>query len=153
MPTTHSSHPALALFSQLLVAAPSGREEGIAALVRAKLDEICVAHQTDGAGNVLVRLAGRAGDSPLTCYAAHLDEIGMVVTRIEANGDLRVDRSGGLHPWKLGEGPVEIVGDREQPVIGVLSFGSTHGGSLGEKAIGWGDCRVITGLTPAQLKA
>jgi putative aminopeptidase FrvX len=152
MSTQHTTHPALTLFSQLLVAAPSGREEGIAALVRSKLDEIGVAHETDGSGNILVPLAGQDADGPLTCYAAHLDEIGMVVTRIEANGDLRVDRSGGLHPWKLGEGPVEIVGDGE-PVIGVLSFGSTHGGSLGEKAIGWGDCRVITGLTPAQLKA
>lgn len=153
MPTDSTSHPALTLFSELLVAAPSGREERIAGIVRAKLDAIGVAHETDGAGNILVRLAGRDADGRLTVYAAHMDEIGMVVTRIEANGDLRVDRSGGLHPWKLGEGPVEIVGDGEEPVIGVLSFGSTHGGSLGEKAIGWGDCRVITGLSPAQLAA
>ncbi len=144
-------HPALVLFDELLVAAPSGREERIAGIVRAKLDAMGVAHRTDGGGNILVYLAGRDREGPLTCYAAHVDEIGMVVTRIEANGDLRVDRSGGLHPWKLGEGPVEIVGDGE-PLTGVLSFGSTHGGSLGEKAIGWGDCRVITGLTPAQLK-
>ena len=152
MPTYQTTHPALTLLSQLLVAAPSGREEGIAAIVQARLDALGVAHTRDGAGNLLVRLAGRASDGPLTCYAAHLDEIGMVITRIEANGDLRVDRSGGLYPWKLGEGPVEIIGDGE-PLIGVLSFGSTHGGSLGEKAIGWGDCRVMTGLTPAQLKA
>ncbi|MCL4832275.1 MAG: M20/M25/M40 family metallo-hydrolase [Caldilineaceae bacterium] len=150
MPTHHTTHPSLTLFESLLVAAPSGREEAIAGIVRAKLDAIGVAHESDGSGNILVRLAGRESDGPLTCYAAHLDEIGMVVTRIEANGDLRVDRSGGLHPWKLGEGPVEIIGDGES-LIGVLSFGSTHGGSLGEKAIGWNDCRVITGLSPAQL--
>jgi len=152
MSTHHISHPALSLFSELLVAAPSGREERVAAIVRARLDGLGIAHESDGSGNILVRLAGRNADGPRTCYAAHMDEIGMVVTRMEANGDLRVDRSGGLYPWKLGEGPVEIVSDGE-PVIGVLSFGSTHGGSLGEKAIGWGDCRVITGLSPVQLKA
>ena len=76
MPTPHTTHPALTLFSELLVAAPSGREEGIAALVRARLDAIGVTHETDGAGNILVHLAGRESDGPLTCYAAHLDEIG-----------------------------------------------------------------------------
>lgn len=152
MPTDFTSHPALVLFSELLVAAPSGREERIAAMVRARLDGLGVPHESDGAGNILVRLGGSNPDGPRTCYAAHMDEIGMVVTRIEGNGDLQVTRSGGLYPWKLGEGPVEIVGDGE-PVIGVLSFGSTHGGSLGEKAIGWGDCRVITGLSPEQLQA
>lgn len=147
-----TDHPALTLFRDLLVPAPSGREEGIAAVVRQKLDGLGLAHETDPSGNVLVRLPGQE-DGPLACYAAHMDEIGMVVTGIEENGDLRVDRSGGLYPWKLGEGPVEIVGDAPETVTGVLSMGSTHGGSLGEEAIEWRDCRVMTGLTPEQLRA
>ena len=78
MPTRHTTHPALTLFSELLVAAPSGREENIAAIVRTQLDALGVAHESDGAGNILVRLDGQESDGPLTCYAAHLDEIGMV---------------------------------------------------------------------------
>lgn len=153
--THHFQHPALTLFTDLLVASPSGREERVAEIVRRKLDAWGYPHETDPAGNVLVRLAGQNPGAPLVCYAAHMDEIGMVVTAIEADGSLRVDRSGGLYPWKIGEGPVEIVGDRTEeagPVIGVLSMGSTHGAGAGEKKVEWKDVRVMTGLAPAQLK-
>ncbi len=145
-------HPALSLFAELLVAAPSGREERVAAIVRRHLDEMGYVHETDPAGNVLVRLAGARAHASTICYAAHMDEIGMVITAIDADGALRVDRTGGLYPWKIGEGPVEIVGDGD-PMIGALSFGSTHGAGAGDKAITWKDARIITGLTPAQLKA
>src|SRR5438128_1154743 len=118
-----TDHPALRLFTELLaVPSPSSREEGIATILRAKLGSLGYTHQTDGAGNVFVRLAGRTPDGPLCCYASHMDEIGMVVTRIEADGSLRVDRSGGLYPWKHGEGPVEILGDTGS-ITGILSMG------------------------------
>jgi putative aminopeptidase FrvX len=81
-----------------------------------------------------------------------MDEIGMVVTRVEADGTLRVDRSGGLYPWKLGEGPVEVLGDHGS-VTGILSMGSTHVEGAGARAITWADVRVITGLSAAQLGA
>jgi putative aminopeptidase FrvX len=153
MDTRIANQPALSLFVELLAApAPSGREEQIAQLIRNKLDTWGYEHRTDEAGNVIVRVEGRQPAAPLCCINAHLDEIGMVVTRIEPDGSLRVDRSGGLYPWKLGEGPIEIVGDGE-PIIGVLSMGSTHTASASDKAITWSDVRVLTGLTPEQLKA
>lgn len=152
MPANTTEHPALTLFSQLLsVPAPSGREERIARIIRQRLDDLGYAHTTDGAGNVLVHLDGRRADAPLCCYTAHMDEIGMVVTRIEADGTLQVDRSGGLYPWKLGEGPVEIVGDGDETITGLLSMGSTHSPSAGEKTIRWEDMRVMTGLSPQKL--
>jgi putative aminopeptidase FrvX len=93
-------------------------------------------------------------DAPLCIFAAHMDEIGMVITRIHPDGSLAVARSGGLMPWKLGEGPVTIVGDRDEaePVTGVLSFGSTHtAGDGADSHLTWADARILTGLTPAQL--
>jgi len=148
-----TDHPALTLFTELLaVPSPSGREERVAQIVRDKLDSWGYPYRTDGAGNVTVRLVGRQPDAPLCCIAAHMDEIGFVVTDIEADGSLRVDRSGGLYPWKLGEGPVEIVGD-EGTVIGVLSMGSTHTPSASDRAITWADVRVLTGLSPGSLAA
>ena len=59
----------------------------------------------------------------------------------------------GLHHLLKNEKDVEIVGDAEERVIGVLSMGSTHTPDAGEKAIKWEDCRVITGLSPEALKA
>ncbi|MEZ4731344.1 MAG: M20/M25/M40 family metallo-hydrolase [Caldilineaceae bacterium] len=144
------SDPILALFSKLLsVPAPSGYEAQIAAIVRAELAALGYDHTTDSAGNILVRLPGQMAEAPLLCFAAHIDEIGMVVTSVEADGVLRVTRSGGLYPWKQGEGPVEILGDHGS-IRGILSMGSTHT-ATGNKAIEWPDVRVLTGLTTAEL--
>lgn len=143
-------HPALEMFRDLLAApAPSGYEQQIAQIVRAKLDALGYAHASDGAGNVVVRLAGRRADAPLVCLAAHLDEIGFIVTGIEPDGSLRVTRSGGLYVWKHGEGPVDIIGDFGL-LTGILSMGSTHATQAGQ-SIDWEHVRIITGLTPVQL--
>ncbi len=147
---TVNDHPVLALFAELLaVSAPTSREEALADLIRARLQRYGYRPETDAAGNVLVRLAGREPGGPLTCLAAHMDEIGMVVTNIGDDGTLTVARSGGLYPWKMGERPVTILGDVEA-VTGILCMGSTHA-NVGDKAITWADVRVVTGLTPARL--
>jgi putative aminopeptidase FrvX len=144
--------PALTLFRELLaVPAPSGYEQRIATIIQAKLADWGYAHDTDGAGNIIVRLAGRQPEAPLVCLAAHIDEIGFVVTKLEADGVLRVERSGGLYPWKHGEGPVEIIGDMDT-ITGVLSMGSTHTAKT-DHTVEWSQVRVLTGLTPAQLNA
>ena len=146
---TGYDHPALQLFAELLAfPSPSSMEQRLAAHLVRKLEGWGYAPQQDGAGNVWVRLAGRDAGGPLVCYAAHTDEIGLAVHAIEADGRLRVGRSGGLFPWKLGEAPVEILGDKAT-ITGVLSMGAGHGS--GARAIEWADVRVITGLSPAQL--
>ena len=153
--TKHSlltTNPNLALFTELLsVPSPSGYETQIAQIVRTKLDALGYAHTTDSAGNVLVRLPGQKPEAGLLCLASHMDEIGFVVTKIENDGSLRVMRSGGLYPWKQGEGPVEVLGDHGS-IVGVLGMGSTHT-ATGTKAIEWSDVRILTGLTPAELAA
>lgn len=148
-----NKHPALSLFKELLaVPAPSGREEGVAHIIGQKLESWGYEYERDGAGNLLVRLAGRNPQAALCCLAAHMDEIGVVVTKIEPDGRLRVDRSGGLYPWKIGEGPIEIIGDKE-PIVGVLSMGSTHSKQADNQAITWENVSVLTGLSPTQLNA
>jgi putative aminopeptidase FrvX len=141
----------LDLFSDLLTApSPSGREERVARIIFDKVEAWGYSPEIDAAGNVLVRLEGRDPEAPLTCVAAHMDEIGMVVTNIRNDGSLLVNRSGGLKPWKFGEGPVTILGD-EEDITGVLSFGSTHTKGGSGKAIEWDQVWVMTGLSPEQL--
>jgi putative aminopeptidase FrvX len=144
-------HPALNLLDELLsVPCPSGREERLAAVVREHVAEMGYQPETDPAGNVLVRLPGADPDASAAVLAAHMDELAMTVTIVEPDGILRVRRSGGLVPFKIGEGPVEIVGDGD-PVIGVLSMGSTHTGGTAEKAVAWSDVWIATGLSPQDL--
>ena len=146
-------HPALTLLTDLLdVPSISGYEAAMAARVGRILDEMGMAHETDPIGNVLVRLPSQRPDAPLVCLAAHMDEIGMAVAGVDGNGALQLIRSGGLYPWKLGEGPVTVAGDVET-ITGVLSMGSTHTPDAAQRTIRWGDVRVITGLSPDQLAA
>jgi putative aminopeptidase FrvX len=148
----HESHPGLALLRRLLaIPSPSGRESALAQAVREELDTLGYTHETDAVGNVLVRVEGQNAYGPLCCLAAHIDEIGMVVTTVHDDGTLAVDRSGGLFPWKLGEGPITILGDREE-ITGVLSMGSTHRPDAADSAVKWSDVRVITGLSPQALQ-
>jgi len=151
MPSQIQDHEALSLFADLLVPSPSGREERLAQIIRDKLEAWGYACQSDGSGNVWLRLEGQLPGASLCCLAAHMDEIGIVVTGIEPDGQLRVSASGGLYPWKLGEGPITLVGDQED-IIGILSMGSTHG-AVKEQAVTWNDVRVLTGLSPAQLRS
>jgi putative aminopeptidase FrvX len=108
-------------------------------------------HEPDAVGNVIVRLPGQNAAAPLCVLAAHIDEIGVVVTAVNADGSLQVDRSGGLMPWKLGEGPLDILGDNAS-IVGVLSMGSTHHKDAASQSVTWADTRVLTGLSPEQLR-
>jgi putative aminopeptidase FrvX len=56
---------------------------------------------------------------------SHKDEIALIVKRVEEDGRLRVRPLGGLHPWAVGESPVEILGGAGL-VPGVLSIGAKH---------------------------
>ncbi len=154
--------PHLLLLGELLqIPAPSGREERMAARVMQHLEALGGAPGLDPQGNVWVEVAGRQPELGRVALASHLDEIAAVITAIEPDGQLRVQRSGGLYPWKLGEGPMVIVGEGEELVAAHLGFGSGHTNDpqdpiaqfmAGSKGLTWADCRLYTGLSPAELK-
>tara|TARA_B100001964_G_scaffold218175_1_gene258960 strand:- start:257 stop:1324 length:1068 start_codon:yes stop_codon:yes gene_type:complete len=149
------------LFCQLLtIPCPSGREERMAAFLSRQIEDLGAEPEHDAHGNLWVSLQGTTGDSTIA-LASHMDEIGMVVTAIEDDGSLRVQRTGGLHPWKIGEGPVTLVTDGDSLVPAHLSFGSGHTNdpadpisqfATGQRGITWRDTRLLTGLTPDQLR-
>jgi putative aminopeptidase FrvX len=155
-------HPDLCLLADLLqIPAPSGREERMAAEIARRISTLGCQAQTDPQGNVWTTIEGSDPSLGAVAFASHMDELAMVITAIEPDGRLRVQRSGGLHPWKLGECPVEIVGDGEATIPAHLSFGSGHTNdpkdpitqfASGSRGITWSDCHLITGLSPQQLR-
>ena len=87
---------------------------------------------------------------------AHMDEIGMMVRRVQFDGELEVTALGGMRPWKIGEGPVLVMAGEGIP--GVLGFGSVHTDDPGsvsaraeEEPLDWGMVKVMTGLSYDQL--
>lgn len=92
---------------------------------------------------------------------AHMDELSMLVKRIQPDGRVRLTPLGTMYPANFGFGPVLMLGDREH-VCGVLTVGSEHTTQEspqiwqtkpdgGDRALNWSDVYVFTGRTPDQL--
>lgn len=137
--------------SLVSIPAPSSREQRMAAAIREQLQQMGLSPTTDAGGNVMVELEGSDSELPMWCYATHMDEIAIVVTLVRESGDLEVARSGGLYPWKLGEGPVEILGD-ESSVLGILSMGSVHTPLSLRKPVDWDGVWITTGMDQDELR-
>lgn len=72
---------------------PSGEEEAVAALVKRRVKDAVGEITTDAMGNVYAR---RPGKGARVMLAAHMDEIGLVVSHIDPRGFARFSNIGGL---------------------------------------------------------
>lgn len=75
---------------------PTGFEEPAAALVRERLSEVADEISTDTMGSVAAVLEGTDPAAPSLMLAAHMDEIGLMVTYISDDGFLSVASLGGV---------------------------------------------------------
>jgi putative aminopeptidase FrvX len=142
--------------------APSALEDELRRFVTAKLERLCDEVTTDACGNV-IGLVRPSNPSPLPAITilTHMDEISMVVKRIDSSGQVRISGLGGFYPASIGQGPVDLIVGAER-IPGILSFGSAHVTSEsskiwvaqpdgGGKALTWENVYVFTGRTKAEL--
>lgn len=125
--------------------------------LRAKIERWGYTASMDAAGNLIVPVAGNVKAEGLTVLAAHMDEIALVVSKVEADGRLRVVRSGGLIPLKMGERMVEIIGDQSS-IQGVVSSGTGHvariqSSPMPDRLFSWQDHWIVTGFSAQELEA
>ena len=147
-----------ALLEELLLArGPGGQEAEVTAICRRELEPVCDRVWSDPAGNLIGQLKGQNPDAPAIRVMAHLDEIAMVIKRINEDGSLRVFALGGAFPANYGMCPVDVMGDLEI-APGVLSFGTMHGTSATPQSqhvltgdVGWNDVSIITRRSKAEL--
>ncbi|MGD9697022.1 MAG: M42 family metallopeptidase [Thermoleophilia bacterium] len=100
---------------------PSGREERVAAIVEPRLRELCDAVERDPLGGLIGR---RGSGSPRLLLAAHIDEIGLMVTHVEERGFIRFTNLGGWDPGTL-VGQRVLVQGRED-LEGVVGSTPVH---------------------------
>ena len=87
----------LEVFQRLLeVDSTTGFYEEIQDLACEMLDEMNVPYTVTHKGGVIADLGGEGNPIVIT---AHLDDIGLMVRKINADGTLNVCSVGGLHPW------------------------------------------------------
>jgi putative aminopeptidase FrvX len=88
--------------------------------VRPHADEVKV----DALGNVLVTRRGTSEERRLkVMLAAHMDEVGMMITNDEGDGIYRFEHVGGLNAWNL-VGKAILIGKEHVP--GVIGFKPIH---------------------------
>lgn len=102
------------LLDDLLMArGPGGQEAEVRAVCHAELTKHCDRVWTDPAGNLVGIIQGTTPGQGATndgvLVMAHLDEIAMVVKRVEPDGTLRVVALGGANPVNFGVCPVDIL--------------------------------------------
>ena len=138
---------------------PPGQEEAVRDAVASHVGALGGVCRADARGNLLIAPPGAPAvpERADIVVMAHLDEIALLVQRVESDGRLAVTSLGGLFPWKCGEGPVAILTPGE-PLTGILSFGSIHSGArenpatrAREEPLTWEMARVFTGLSADAL--
>ncbi len=100
---------------------------------------------TDVNGNAFASV-GSTG--PTVLIMAHMDEVGMAVTKIEENGMLRVASVAGVDPKILPGSRVLVCGKRE--LLGVVGATPPHLTTSKEKAYKWDELTVDIGFSKAR---
>ncbi len=104
---------------------PSGHEDAVIAYMRDAFATAGVPVEVDFLGNVIARVPGTSPDAPRVMVFAHMDEIGLLVRRVEPDGFLRVERLGGVPERALAAQRVLVHG-AGGPVPGVVGVPSHH---------------------------
>lgn len=134
---------------------PPGHEDEIRSVLAECVQALDLTSDVDAKGNLLVQV----GEGfPEIVVTAHLDEIALMVRQIHPDGRLSVAPLGGLHPWKLGEGAVDIL-TNSGPIPGVLGFGGIHTEDPSAAAVQarsgsvkWSMASIFTGLTAEEAR-
>lgn len=153
------------LLQELLHAyGPGGQEDDVREICRRELAPLVDAVHVDAAGNLvgLIRGSGNRA-APGIRVMAHMDELSMVVKRVQPDGTLHLSQLGTMYPGNFGLGPLTVLGDREM-LVAVLLLGSEHtteeservwetkpGG--GNQAMQWKHVYVFTGRSVDDLAA
>jgi endoglucanase len=82
------------------ISAPSGKEDELRALVRNLIQPHADEIRVDALGNLIARKGRKSTKGKRVMLAAHLDEIGLIVSHVDANGFARFNTLGGFVPHR-----------------------------------------------------
>ena len=80
----------------MLLPGLSGYEGRVRKYLRQAMDKVGIWSTTDRMGNLIATLDGDT-DAPSVMLFAHMDQLGLIVRKIEANGLVRVERLGSTY--------------------------------------------------------
>ena len=132
------------------VFSPSGYEDAIRSTIRNEIKGLDVDMRVDALGNLIVHKGRPSKNGKRIMIAAHMDEIGLMVTHVDEGGFIRFTGIGGVYPRNLPGGRVRFING----TTGVIGLEPTEHNSdvtpldkmfLDVGAVSKKDCPVKTG--------
>ena len=108
-----------------LIPGLSGYEDPVREYVEAELDDPRLERRVDAPGNLTLTVPGTDPGAPRVMVFAHLDQMGLMVRRIEPDGYLRVERVGGV-PERVLPGLAMVVVNRSGQAIPCVVGAKAH---------------------------
>lgn len=122
-----------ALLSELmLIPGLSGYESRVRQRLARELADMGIATRSDRLGNLIATIAGDSA-APSVMLFAHMDQLGLIVRKIEGDGLVRVERLGGVPEKALPSQAVLFCVGEGRDVAGVLANKSHHATTPDEK--------------------
>jgi putative aminopeptidase FrvX len=116
----------------MMIPGLSGHEGRVRRRIAADLATLGIASRSDRLGNLIASIEGD-GAAPSVMLFAHMDQLGLVVRKIEANGLIRVERLGGVPEKALPSQAVLFCTGEGQDVPGIIANKSHHATAPDEK--------------------
>lgn len=101
----------------------SGDEDAIRAFIREQAAPYADSIRTDALGNLIVCKKGRRSDGAKLLLCAHMDEVGLIVTRVTDEGFCKFDFVGGVDR-RVAIGKPVVLGPENIP--GVIGLKAIH---------------------------
>ena len=116
----------------MLIPGLSGHEDRVRRRIHAEINPLPLSITTDRLGNLIATLRGNP-NAPSVMLFAHMDQVGLVVRKIEANGLIRFERVGGIPEKALPAQAVLLCVKEGQDVRGIVANKSHHATAPEEK--------------------
>jgi putative aminopeptidase FrvX len=109
----------------MLIPGLSGYEGRVRRHLAGELKSLGIASHADRLGNLIATVAGDSA-APSVMLFAHMDQLGLIVRKIEANGLIRVERLGGVPEKALPSQAVLFCVGEGRDVSGIIANKSHH---------------------------
>ena len=116
----------------MLIPGLSGYEGRVRMHIARALSRLGIDVRTDRLGNLIATMEGKAG-LPSVMLFTHMDQLGFVVRKIEADGFIRIERLGGVPERALPSQAVLICVGEGRDCVGVIANKSHHATTPDEK--------------------
>ncbi|MBI4922748.1 MAG: M20/M25/M40 family metallo-hydrolase [Devosia nanyangense] len=128
----------------------SGYEGRVRRYLKSQMADLGLASVTDPLGNLIVTLEGDR-QAPSVMLFAHMDQLGLIVRKIEANGLVRVERLGGVPEKALPSQEVLFCIGDARDIAGIIANKSHHATGQDEKyrVLPYPELYIDTGLSSA----